>query len=80
MPQLSAAPALPYELLSHKGPQEGEYLPSSSHQIAASPYREHKGARDGEKTGHWPRIAERHKRGINSVSPDSCTFLYIEKP
>ena len=31
------------------------------------------------QAGYWPWIAEMHTKGIISMSPDSCIFLYIEK-
>ena len=50
------------EPMSHKGTQEGEYLPSSSQQAIATPYREPWGTQD-VKTGYWPQVAEVHVKG-----------------
>ena len=50
------------EPMSHKGTQEGEYLPSSSQQAIATPYREPWGTQD-VKTGYWPQVAEVHIKG-----------------
>ena len=39
--------------------QEGnEYLPSSSHQTAATPHSEPRGNSGCENRGYWPKIAE----------------------
>ena len=49
-------------LVSPEGTQEGneEYLPSSSHQTAATPYTEPWGNSGCENTGYWPQRAEVH--------------------
>ena len=31
------------------------------------------------KTGYWTQITEVHIKGMVSVSPNSCIFLYVEK-
>ena len=31
-----------------------------------------------ENKGYWPQIAELHIKGMISVSPDPCIFIYIE--
>ena len=75
----SAIPALHHELVTPKDTQEGEeYLWSNSHQVAATPYSEPKGAQDVKSTGYWPQISEMHTKGRSSVSPDSYIFPYIE--
>ena len=81
MSQSSAIPALHCELVSLKDTQEGEEYPgSNSHQIAATPYSEPKGAQEVKSTGYWPQIPEMHAKGMSSVSPDSYIFPYVEKP
>ena len=68
------------ELVSPEETQEGKvYLPSSSHQTAATPYGEPWGNSGWENTGYWPQLAEVHIKGMISVSPDSSIFPYIEK-
>ena len=64
--------------VSPEGTQEGnrEYLPSSSHQTAATLDG---AASERENTRYWPQIAEVHIKGMMSVSPDSCIFPYVEK-
>ena len=57
--------------------QEGEYLPSSSYQTAATPYGEPQGTQD-VKTRYCPQIAKVHFTGMISVSPDSYIFSYTE--
>ena len=60
--------------------QEGkEYLPFSSHQIAATPCSEAWGNSGYGNTGYWPQIAEVHNKGMISVTPDTCIFPYTEK-
>ena len=51
----------------------------SSHQTAATPSGEPWGNSGCKNTGHWPQIAEVHIKGMISVNPNSCSFLYIEK-
>ena len=68
------------ELVNKKSPQEGEeYLWSSSHQTAATPYSESPGELRMWKHRLLAPIAEMHIKGMVSVSPDSCIFSYIEK-
>ena len=31
------------------------------------------------KTGYWTQITEVHIKGMFSVNPNSCIFLYVEK-
>jgi len=32
-----------------------------------------------QEAGCWPQVAEMRKKGMISVSPDTCIFPYIEK-
>ena len=66
------------EPVSPKGVQEGEYLPSSSYQTAATPYGEPRGTQDA-KTRYCPQIATVRITGMVSVSPDTYIFSYTEK-
>ena len=66
------------EPVSLKEIEEGEYLPSSSYQTAATPYGEPRGTQD-VKTRYCPQIAEVHITGMISVSPDSYIVSYTEK-
>ena len=74
----SAIAALQCEPVSPEGTQEGEYLWSSSHQTAATPYGEPQGSSECEKHRRLAPTAEMHMKGMISVSPDSCIFSYIE--
>ena len=56
-----------------------KYLPSSSHQTAATPYHEPWGNSGCGNTGHWPQRAEGHIKRMISVSPDFCIFPYTER-
>ena len=61
--------------------EEREYLPSSSHQTAATPDGEPRGkeAQDVKTQDTWPQIAEVHTKGMSLVSPDPCIFpIHIE--
>ena len=80
MSQSSAIATLQCELVNPKGTQEGEYLRASSLGTTATPYGEPWGkeAQDVKNTGNWPQIAEMQKKGMISVSLDSCIFPYIE--
>ena len=51
-----------------------EYLPSSSHQNAATPHAEPWGNSGCGNTGSWPQTAELHTNGMISGSLDSCIF------
>ena len=74
----SAIAALQCELMSSKGTQKGEeYLQSSNHQAAATPYNEPQQSSGYEK--YWPQIDEVYMKGMISLSPDSCIFPYVEK-
>ena len=57
-----------------------EYLPSSSHQTAATPYRVPWGNSGCEITGYWPQTAKVHIKRMISMNPESCIFPNIEKP
>ena len=78
MSQSSAIVALQFEPVTPKRTQEGEYLPSSSHQNTATSYSEPQGTLE-MKTGYWPQMAEVHIKGMTSLSPDSWIFPYIKK-
>ena len=56
-----------------------EYLPSSSHQTAATPYREPWGNSGCEYTGYWPQTAKVHIKRMISVSLHFCIFPYTER-
>ena len=77
--QPSAMAAIPL-LVSPEGTQEGnKYLPSSSHQTAATCKGEAWGNSGFESTGYWPQTAEVQIKGMLSMSPYSCTLPYTEK-
>jgi len=73
--------ALQCEPVSPKVTQEREeYLLSSSHQTTATPHSQPEGKEaQNVKTGCWPQRTEVHMKEIISVSPNSCSFPYIEK-
>ena len=57
-----------------------EYLPSSSYQIAATPYSKPWENSGCENTGNWSQIAEVHIKQLISVSPYSCICPYKKRP
>ena len=78
MSQSSAIAALQYELVSPKDTQEGEENPlAGRHQPAppcSLPTVSPKEAQDVKNTGYWPQRDEVHRKGMISMSPDSCIF------
>ena len=79
MSQSSLIAAFQCEPVSAEGTQEGkEYLSSSSHQTAATPYGEPQETSGCEKHRILAPIADMHMEGMISVSSDSCIFPYKE--
>ena len=59
--------------------EEKEHLWSVSHQAAATPYQEPWKTQDVKNHRVLAPVAEMHMKGMISLSPDSCIFLYKEK-
>ena len=72
MSQTSAIIVLQREPEESQGGKE--YQPSSSHQMAATPYSESWENSGCKNTRYWPQIAEVHVKGMISVCPDPCIF------
>ena len=65
MSQSSEIASVQHEPVSPRRTWEGEeYLPSSSHQTAATPYGEPRGSSGCENTEYWPQIGEVHIKGM----------------
>lgn len=68
--------ALLCEPVSHKGIEEGgEYLLSNSHQATATPHLDRRCDNAGQNADS--RLADLLMKGLISMSPGACIFLYI---